>query len=88
MLMEGTFEAEWGDDEPRHSKLVFIGRGLDPAALNRGFNGCLDTPERRQERRAALRFRVGSAYPNSICPGALAPLSMLSETISEQEEGR
>ena len=37
MLMEGSFEAEWGD-EPRESKLVFIGKDLDPAKLTDGFN--------------------------------------------------
>ena len=38
MLMDGTFEAEWADDEPRESKLVFIGKDLDPAKLTDGFN--------------------------------------------------
>ena len=34
MLMDGTFEAPWADGERRESKLVFIGKNLDPKALN------------------------------------------------------
>lgn len=59
MLWEGAFEAPWADDEARESKLVFIGRNLDAAALNASFNACLDTAALRAERLAALRFKVG-----------------------------
>ena len=37
------------EGEARESKLVFIGKNLDPKALNAGFNSCLDTPELRAE---------------------------------------
>ena len=61
MSMDGTFEAPWADGEARESKLVFIGKNLDGKELNESFNGCLDTPELRAERLAALRFAVGAA---------------------------
>lgn len=41
MLMEGDDGKRWRPDEPRDSKLVFIGRNLDPAELRAGFGGCL-----------------------------------------------
>ena len=58
MVMDGHFEP-WNDGESRASKLVFIGRNLDPAELNASFSACLDTPASREARRAALRFGVG-----------------------------
>ncbi len=36
-----TWGAPWGAGEPRCSKLVFIGRGLDEAALRSGLEECL-----------------------------------------------
>jgi len=61
MMMEATFEAPWADGEKRESKLVFIGKNLEPAELNASFNACLDSPALRVERLAALRFGVGDA---------------------------
>ncbi|CAM5624942.1 CobW family GTP-binding protein [Streptomyces coeruleorubidus] len=43
MLLDGTLGREWREDEPRGSKLVFIGRNLDREALERGFADCLAT---------------------------------------------
>ena len=40
MIMEGDFQGDWKDGEPRYSRLVFIGRNLDEAALRSGFEGC------------------------------------------------
>jgi G3E family GTPase len=40
MLMDGRADRPWGDD-PRVSKLVFIGRNLDGAELERGLRACL-----------------------------------------------
>jgi len=37
MIMEGDFQRPWREDEPRYSRLVFIGRDLDEAALRAGF---------------------------------------------------
>ncbi|HVJ54234.1 MAG TPA: GTP-binding protein [Aliidongia sp.] len=41
MLAEGDDGKRWLSGETRVSKLVFIGRGLDPAALRAGFAGCV-----------------------------------------------
>jgi G3E family GTPase len=40
MLMDGRADRPWGDDR-RVSKLVFIGRNLDGAELERGLRACL-----------------------------------------------
>jgi G3E family GTPase len=41
MLMEGDDGKRWRPDEPRDSKLVFIGRNPDPGELRAGFAACL-----------------------------------------------
>ena len=40
MLADGDFIGPWKVDEPRQSKLVFIGRNLSRPALRRGFEAC------------------------------------------------
>jgi G3E family GTPase len=40
MILEGDFQREWREGEPRFSRLVFIGRNLDEAALRTGFEAC------------------------------------------------
>jgi G3E family GTPase len=40
MLLDGNHQREWKPEEPRTSRLVFIGRNLDPAALQAGFDDC------------------------------------------------
>ncbi|MET0294765.1 MAG: GTP-binding protein, partial [Phenylobacterium sp.] len=40
MILEGDFQRAWRDDEARYSRLVFIGRNLDEAALRGGFEAC------------------------------------------------
>ena len=40
MIMEGDFQRPWKDGEPRYSRLVFIGRDLDEAALKASFEDC------------------------------------------------
>jgi len=37
MILEGDFQRPWREGEPRYSRLVFIGRNLDDAALKAGF---------------------------------------------------
>ena len=59
MTFEGAFGDPWAEDEPRHSKMVFIGQGLEPKELAASFNDCRATPESLQARRASLRFAVG-----------------------------
>ncbi len=41
MIVEGDLQRDWKESEPRESRLVFIGRHLDRAALEKGFNACL-----------------------------------------------
>ena len=40
MILEGDFQRDWRADEPRFSRMVFIGRNLDEAALKAGFEAC------------------------------------------------
>jgi G3E family GTPase len=40
MILEGDYQREWRDDEHRYSRMVFIGRNLDEAALRQGFESC------------------------------------------------
>jgi G3E family GTPase len=37
MILEGDLQREWKPDEPRYSRMVFIGRNLDEAKLRAGF---------------------------------------------------
>ncbi|WP_208438152.1 CobW family GTP-binding protein [Bartonella taylorii] len=40
MLLEGQHQRPWRKDEKRESRLVFIGRNLDPKKLKTGFENC------------------------------------------------
>ncbi len=40
MILEGDLQREWRPDEQRYSRLVFIGRNLDRAELQAGFESC------------------------------------------------
>ena len=40
MILEGDFQRDWKDGEARSSRMVFIGRNLDEAALRSGFEAC------------------------------------------------
>ena len=40
MLLDGELQRDWKPDEPRESRLVFIGRNLDRSALLAGFENC------------------------------------------------
>ncbi|MDP3175575.1 MAG: GTP-binding protein [Phenylobacterium sp.] len=40
MILEGDFQGEWREGRVRQSRLVFIGRNLDEAALREGFEAC------------------------------------------------
>jgi G3E family GTPase len=41
MILEGDLQREWRADEKRYSRMVFIGRNLDPAELKAGFESCI-----------------------------------------------
>ena len=40
MILEGELQRDWKPDEKRFSRIVFIGRHLDAAALKAGFEAC------------------------------------------------
>ncbi len=40
MILEGDLQREWLPTDARHSRMVFIGRNLDEAALKAGFEAC------------------------------------------------
>lgn len=61
MIFNGDFKDEWENDEERGCKLTFIGKNLDKAALEAGFNECLATEENKKKREEALRFKIGDA---------------------------
>ena len=44
---------------PSQSKLVFIGKNLDHAALKEGFAACIVTPEVLEKKKKTLRFAMG-----------------------------
>ncbi|WP_428392027.1 CobW family GTP-binding protein [Lichenicoccus sp.] len=41
MMADGDFIGPWPEGEPRHSRLVLIGRNLNRPRLRRGFEGCI-----------------------------------------------
>jgi len=41
MILEGDFQGPWRDGADRYSRLVFIGRNLDEAALRKGFEATI-----------------------------------------------
>jgi G3E family GTPase len=41
MILEGDFQRDWKEGEARSSRMVFIGRNLDEAALRAGFEACV-----------------------------------------------
>ncbi|MBE9603999.1 GTP-binding protein [Acetobacteraceae bacterium H6797] len=41
MIADGDFIGPWKEGDPRHSKIVFIGRNLNRPQLRRGFEGCI-----------------------------------------------
>ncbi len=43
MMLEGDHQRPWKEGEPRHSRLVFIGRELPEATIREGFESCIVT---------------------------------------------
>ncbi len=43
MILEGDLQRRWKPDEKRYSRIVFIGRELDAAALKTSFEACTAT---------------------------------------------
>jgi len=40
MVLDGNHQRAWRDDEPRQSRIVFIGRNLPEEAIRKGFEAC------------------------------------------------
>jgi len=40
MMLDGDHQRAWRDDEPRQSRIVFIGRNLEVDRIRAGFEGC------------------------------------------------
>jgi G3E family GTPase len=41
MILDGDHQRDWGSDEPRASRIVFIGRKLPEENIRTGFEGCV-----------------------------------------------
>merc|ERR1719411_1229974 len=63
MLFAGGFsdDQEWGKDEKRECRFVFIGRNLKKMKLEEGFNAC--------RVKDALRFKIGDAVEANVGDG-------------------
>ena len=85
-IFTDSFEAEWGADEPRQSKLVFIGKNLDGRELAAGFNKCLATPENLATRAAALRFKTGDRIEVLVDDDIGWTLGTVVSTLYRNEE--
>jgi len=59
-MFDGDFMDEWPADKPRISKFVFIGKDLDRAMLEEGFQKCIAKP---------LRFNVGDVVEARVKGG-------------------
>ena len=47
MLLEGDLQRVWQPNEPRYSRLIFIGRNLDSKALQQAFDSCAAAADKR-----------------------------------------
>ena len=70
MIFDGEFQGEWGADEMRCSKLVFIGKNLDKAALEASFRACLDIPENKDRIEAAEKVHTASRMQKNLLGAA------------------
>jgi len=59
MIFTGNFMEPWEQDEPRESKLVFIGKNLVREELQAAFSACMSSPETKEKRIKQLRFTIG-----------------------------
>jgi G3E family GTPase len=59
MIFNGNFEEVWAPDEKRESKLVFIGKNLDHAALKAAFAACAFSDDMKMKKIKSLRFTMG-----------------------------
>jgi G3E family GTPase len=40
MILDGDHQRAWREDEPRESRIVFIGRNLNEDLIRKGFEAC------------------------------------------------
>lgn len=85
-IFTADFEDEWAADEPRKSKLVFIGKGLVEAELAAAFNDCLATPENYARRSASLRFAVGEQVEFRGGPDEWVDATVVSHWFYDDDE--
>jgi len=70
MLFSGGFvEAEWGTDEKRENRFVFIGRDLDKQKLIDGFMACQCSEDLRFKVGDVVKARVGKKNPAADADG-------------------
>lgn len=84
-IFSDSFEQEWAEGEARESKLVFIGKNLDAAALAAGFDACLATTDNLAARAARLRFKAGDAIICLVDDHSWATGRVLSTLYREEE---
>lgn len=60
MIFSGDFMEEWGPQEKRESRIVFIGRNLNKEGMEAAFKNCIMTPEHQAKKLKKLRFQVGA----------------------------
>jgi G3E family GTPase len=41
MILDGDHQRPWGADEPRSSRIIFIGRNLPEKKIREGFESCI-----------------------------------------------
>lgn len=75
MLFSGTFTTEWGEDEERDCRFVFIGKGLDEKQIRQSFFECECDEE--------LRFKVGDVV--MACVGGPSKVEDHSTVIVDLE---
>jgi len=62
MQFKGEFTEDWGPDEPRNNRLIFIGKNLDREMITVGFHKCRSLAKYIMEDQIAsttLRFKLG-----------------------------
>ena len=84
MVFNGDFMEPWAEGEKKMSKLVFIGKNLDAAALRARFDACLATPANLERKLKSLRFAVGEqvASPRAVTVTVTAAVLTLVLTLS------
>ncbi|KAJ8613015.1 hypothetical protein CTAYLR_004066 [Chrysophaeum taylorii] len=66
MIFDGNFDDERWGSEPRRNKLVFIGKKLNKAELEKSFRECLDSPENAERISQAERVRAMERQQNAL----------------------